>query len=210
MEAFLRSENIRGWTKPKTGDVRVPSTLRAAATLTGFRVPAGHLFWLMTLQYYGNSDNRVDRYSKLLDYCLLASDLNPHFVKIYEFGAAVLAFHVWRADEAVILLQRGIEENPKAIRLKLLLAAIGYQNTEQYDKIIPLLETQIASGSTHPMLAKILANTYKKVGRVDEAIRLWKQILRKAERDDDRDQAARALEAIYLQMKSQKTTKDSP
>jgi pentatricopeptide repeat protein len=195
---YLRPSDFAGLSGPARAEVHVPSTLRAAASLTGFRVPAGHLFWLAILQHYGDPANAKHRYARILDYCLLASDLNPHFVPNYEFGASVLAFHVDRVDEAILLLNRGIEANPDRVRLKYLLAAILYQNSEDHGKAIFLLERQIAAGGAPPMLVNILANTYKKAGQVDKAIALWQRILKHTTRSDDRDQAVRALEELYL------------
>jgi len=203
MAAFLRPLDFAGLSEaPAAGSIRVPSTVRAAASLTGFRVPAGHAFWLAVLQYYGDADHAAARYPLILDYCLLAADLNPHYTKIYEFGAGVLAFHVKRIDEAVLLLKQGMEANPQAVRLKLLMAAIAYQHTEDASKIIPLLEYQIQSGSRYPMLVKMLANTYLKAGRPHDAVELYRKAIRESEREDDRLQAVQNLEELYRRLRA--------
>jgi tetratricopeptide (TPR) repeat protein len=175
----------------------VPSALRAVGYLTGFKLMVGHLFWIRVIQYYGNSDNASDRYSKLYGYCSLASDLNPNFIPIYAFGAAALSFHLKRPLEATKLLQKGILANPKEIRLKLLYAAIAYQNTQQYDKVIPFLEAQIARGDAPDMLVRILANTYAEVGRTRDAIALWQKILKQSDDQAEQIEAAQKLKILY-------------
>jgi len=198
MEPFLRPEKGTSLTlKADSSEVRVPSTLRAAAYLSGFKIPVSHLFWIETLQYYGDFSNAPARYPKMFEYCRMTADLNPHFLKPYELGASVLAFQVHRPQEAAALLLRGIEANPTAPRLKLLLAAIGYLNVDQYGSILPLLEGLLRSGDAPPMMVNILANTYQKAGRWDDAVRVWRWILNHSTRNEDRDAAAHALEKLY-------------
>jgi tetratricopeptide (TPR) repeat protein len=201
----LLSTRLSRWVHPESFeapkvqrvDKKVVSTLRAVAYLSGYKVLVGHAFWIKVIQYYGDASNSLDRYSKLYDYCSLASDLNPRFVPIYTFGAAALAFHVKRVEQAEKLLQKGILSNPADVPLKLMYAAIAYQNTEQYHKVIPFLEAQIMRGDAPVMLINILANTYQKVGRNMDAIRLWKKILRDADTDEKKIEAAQKLQELY-------------
>jgi len=178
-------------------DPKIVSSLRATAFLSGYKVLIGHAFWIKVLQYYGDADNRVDHFAKLYDYCRLASDLNPQFLPVYTYGAAALAYQVNRMDEAVKLLQKGILANPKANNLKLMLAAMTYHNTADYEKEIPFLELQIAQGNAPTMLVNILANTYEKAGRVDDAIRLWSWILKTTDSDVQKYEATLGLKKLY-------------
>jgi len=153
-------------------DPKIVSSLRAAALLSGYKVLIGHVFWIRVIQYYADGTNGADKFSKLYDYCRLASDLNPQFISVYTYGSAALAYQLHRVDEAVNLLRKGIVANPQANNLKMLLAAIAYHDSANYEREIPFLEIQIAQGNAPTMLVNILANTYKKVGRTDDAIRL--------------------------------------
>lgn len=185
-------------------DRKVASTLRAIAFLSGFKVLVGHAFWIKVIQYYGDASNSLTRYANLYDYCVLASDLNPKFVSIYTFGAAALAFHLKRVDEAERLLAKGLAANPNDQRLAMMAAAIGYQNTNHLDKVIPILEQQIMQGDAPYMMVNILANTYEKVGRYEDAINLWRKIQKDTDSDDVRIQAAQKLQELYSIIKSRK------
>ncbi len=203
------SRHLDSWVHPvpfESGQVqhmdkRTASTVRALAFLGGFKVLVGHLFWIQVIQYYGDADNSLDRYSKLYDYCNLASDLNPQFVPIYTYGAAALAFHLKRIGQAEELLQKGISNNPKENRLKFMMAAILYQHAENYQRVIPFLEAQLATGDAPDMLVNILANTYMKVNRFNDAIRLWKKILRVSDTDQQKIEAGEKLQEIYNTLK---------
>jgi tetratricopeptide (TPR) repeat protein len=186
----------------------VPSTFRAVSFLGGLRLLASHIFWIKVLVYYGDAENSLDHYSQIYPYCSLATDLNPYYIPSYQFGASVLAFHVKRVEEAVKLLQKGIEANPrsKVAPLVVLLAAIGYQNVEKYDQVIPRLEALINSGNAPRMMVNILANIYKKVGRYDDAIALWRKILKNAEVPQEKIEAAQKLQELYLISKPKKAT----
>jgi len=211
-QAYL-SNKLSDWVHPqsfeastvKRLDKKVASTLRAVAFLSGYKVLVGHAFWIKVIQYYGDAANSLGRYANLYDYCVLASDLNPKFVSIYTLGGAALAFHLKRLDEAQKLLQKGILANPDDIRLKLLFVSIAYQNTDQYDKSIPFLEAQIQRGDAPYMMVNILANTYQRVGRYEDAIKLWRKIQLEATADDVRIQAGQKLQELYTIMKSRTT-----
>lgn len=185
-------------------DKRVASTLRAVAYVTGTKVLVGHLFWIGVIQYYGNDDNAATRWAKLYDYCCLASDLNPRFISIYTFGANALAFHLKRYGQAAELLEKGIKANPQAVRLKYLLAAIGFQSVDRSDLIIPVLEEEASRPDAPPMLVNILANTYEKVGRYQDAIRVWQRQLKEGETDEQKIVAGQKLQEIYAILKRQK------
>jgi tetratricopeptide (TPR) repeat protein len=212
-QAFL-SSRLTDWVHPapfeespvQRMDKRVSSTLRAVAFLTGNKVLVGHLFWIQVIQYYGDTANAYTRYAKLYDYCALASDLNPQFISIYTFGGSALAFHLKRIDEAALLFEKGIKANPHAERLKFLLAAIAYEHTENDSMIIPVLEEEAGRPDAPPMLVNILANTYQKVGRYQDAIAVWKNLLKNGETDEQRITAAQKLQELYAILKNQKST----
>jgi pentatricopeptide repeat protein len=185
-------------------DKQVSSTLRAMAFLSGYKVLVGHIFWIQVIQYYGDADNASTRFGKLYDYCSLASDLNPRFISIYTFGGSALAFHLRRINEAAKLLEKGIAANPHAERLKFILAAILYENTEKAGAAIPVLEEEAGRPDAPPMLVNILANSYKKVGRYQDAIRVWKRILQTGETNEQKIDAAQKLQELYSIIKKEK------
>ncbi|HXL73008.1 MAG TPA: hypothetical protein VN963_05215 [bacterium] len=191
-------------------DPKIVSSLRAAALLSGYKVLVGHVFWIRVIQYYGDGSNGADHYAKLYDYCRLASDLNPQFLPVYTYGAATLAYQQNRMSEGVELLRKGIQANPTANSLKLMLAAMTYHDSQNYEKEIPFLEIQIAQGNAPTMLVNILANTYTKAGRVDDAIRLWRQILQTTDSDVQKYEASQKLKELYAIAKKTPLRKTKP
>jgi tetratricopeptide (TPR) repeat protein len=209
LQAFL-SQRLGKWVHPihyeasqsQQMDKRISSTLRAGALLTGCKVLIGHLFWIGVIQYYGDSDNAADRFSKLYDYCRLASDLNPQFISVYTYGGTALAFHLKRIDQASALFEKGIKANPDAPRLKLLQAAILYQHPDQMGLLIPILEEEASRPDAPQEMLNILANTYVKVGKNQEAIRVWKRILQGDFSREQKITAAQKLQELYKLLKN--------
>jgi tetratricopeptide (TPR) repeat protein len=196
LEKWIHPEGVE-FSQAHRMDKKVASVMRAVAFLSGYKVLVGHAFWIKVIQYYGDASNSLDRYSKLYDYCSLASDLNPKFISIYTLGASALDFHLNRREEAIRLLQKGINSNPNDVRLKLMLASIAYENIQEYDKVIPFLEVQIERGDAPYMMINILANIYQKVGRFTEAIKLWQKIIRDTDSRETKIQAAQKLQELY-------------
>lgn len=58
------------------------------------------------------------------------------------------------------------------------------------------------------MLVNILANTYKKAGRTEDAIRLWRQILQTTDSDVQKYEASQKLKELYAIVKNNSSKKD--
>jgi len=65
--------------------------------------------WFEVLQYSGDISFLLERGGKLYRKVDLATDMDPTFVHLYEFGAAALMWEVDRPKEALKLLDKGIE-----------------------------------------------------------------------------------------------------
>jgi tetratricopeptide (TPR) repeat protein len=112
-------------------------TPRAARRMSlGFNGLAADWYWLRTLQYVGRKVTAHEGPIQLDDLSGLelkilapllenATTLDPQFVAAYEYGAVVLP--AVDADAAIKLVNKGIEANPKAWRLRTYLGYIYWQ-----------------------------------------------------------------------------------
>jgi tetratricopeptide (TPR) repeat protein len=102
----------------------------------GFNGLAADWYWLRTLQYVGRKVTAHEGQIQLDDLSSLnlkilapllenATTLDPQFVAAYEYGAVVLP--AVDTDAAVKLVNKGIEANPKAWRLRAYLGYIYWQ-----------------------------------------------------------------------------------
>lgn len=106
-------------------DLAVQSTRLKGYTL-GFEGLIADWYWIQSLQYIGdkilksdrpvNIDNLKPLNPRLL-YPMLdnATDLDPHFLTVYSYGAVVLP--AIDADQAIKFTEKGIRDNPNEWRL---------------------------------------------------------------------------------------------
>jgi tetratricopeptide (TPR) repeat protein len=182
----------------------VPSILRAAADLSGFRTIMADFFWIETVEYYGDFKNQKLLYPDLYQDCRVIASLNPYFEINYTFGGAALAFELGRSGQAINLLKIGSYYNPKDVVLKYMMAAIVYQHLHQLNKVVAFLKYDIDSGKAPQRLINILANTYIKLKKYSQAKHLWEVILHKTHSVTEREEAVRKLAAIYKLLNEKK------
>src|SRR3989344_4106081 len=142
--------------------------------LMGLRRFTADIALLSVLQYYGSRDSigfedgheehrsfGAGRYPALKDMVLRTVRLDPHFHFAYLYGAGSLAFNLDRYDEALELLQDGIQRNPNYWKFRLYVAAIVWKKKGEYDNMIPLLEEAITYPDCPTLVKSSLANIHK-------------------------------------------------
>ena len=170
-----------------------------SAIAGGFRSVAADIAWVQLLQNVSGSgplgENMVRDMPTLKDDVLRIVRIDPYFRRAYMFGAGILAWFpsVNRPEEALEILAEGIQNNPSYWILRSYAGAIVYRKKADFVKVADLLE-QAAQQPDCPGLVKaILANTYKAIGRYQDAVRVWEQVL---DDPDNADYHARAEEQI--------------
>jgi tetratricopeptide (TPR) repeat protein len=97
--------------------VRSPAALRRI--VLQFDAMAADVYWVRALQHYGGdrlAKNRQRKYEQLYPLLDLTTSLDPYFTIAYRFGAIFLSEAYpggpGRPDQAIALLQKGIEAQP--------------------------------------------------------------------------------------------------
>lgn len=91
----------------------------------GVRATLADVYWLYTIQYYGEhlkSDHRLDSLPAMVR---LVTALSPHFTEAYFFGAFAM-IDVGRPAVAYALLQQGFKANPNDWRFPFYLGFFAY------------------------------------------------------------------------------------
>ncbi|MFH1784585.1 MAG: tetratricopeptide repeat protein [bacterium] len=200
------------------------STLRAKdasfmnfwGLLLGMRKLSADWAWINVLQYYGthfeDHDEEHDHvhehgevchkciqwgvYEGLFSRCQAVIRLDPYFHYAYLYGAGALAFNHERFDEAIELLEEGVQNNPDYWRFRLYLGAIAARQKGEYYRVIPLLEQVVFAPDAPTMLRSILAQIYENQGQYAKAKLLWEYILASAEQDRYIEKAKKHLEKL--------------
>lgn len=150
-------------------------------------------------------------YRNLLKHCFRVTQLDPFFSYSYLYGAGSLAWNLKRPDEAIRLLQYGIDnmERYKADitkdaqqsfwRLNLYMAAIIYRNAGKYDQMVSLLEVAINQPECPTVMRTILASIYQQQGRNASALKLWLDIYESKD-SSYRERAIEKIEELKLKL----------
>ncbi|MDD5686622.1 MAG: hypothetical protein PHE88_02165 [Elusimicrobia bacterium] len=171
-------------------------SLDFAGLLFGMRRLFADVVWIQTLQYYGGSGwqdkvseedyskyekdtkkkGEYGRYRYFLDMCRRCVRIDPYFKYVYGFGGASLAWNLTRYDEALELLNEGIEHNPQYYPYHLYAAAIVFSKEGKFENVIKNLEIAAKYPDCPFEIKLILGNIYNKYGRYDDAVDIWLDI----------------------------------
>jgi tetratricopeptide (TPR) repeat protein len=146
------------------------------AVVTGFRSFAADMYWFDLIQYYGDSQMSREGYRKFYPKLRTVTAMDPHFIHAYTFGGAVLAWNMNRIPEAVALMTEGVRNNPgtkEAGRLSLYMAALTYQQDQDTENLVPLLEEIVREPFHPPFLERMLGLIYERHGQWKKAQRYW-------------------------------------
>ena len=162
------------------------------------------IYWTRVVQYFGRQRlERATEFELLGPLLRITTELDPHLIIAYRFGAIFLAEPPPRGAgkpaEALQLLRRGIVANPDYWRLWQDLGFIYYWDLKDYDSAARVFQ----AGSERPgafVWMKVLAATVSaEGGAIQNSRLLWSEIYREAENDQIRQRARDQLAALQAQ-----------
>ena len=170
----------------------------------GFEGLMADWYWMRSLQYIGgklvNSTTEIDLEDlrdlnpRLLHpYLDNATDLDPHFIAVYSYGAVILP--AIDPEKAIAITQKGIANNPNEWRLYQHLGYI-YWKLKRYDEAADTYEkgSQIAGSS--PFMKMMAAVMRTEGGSRATSRAIYQQMLADSEDEQVRITATRRLQQI--------------
>ena len=142
------------------------------------RATLADVYWLYTIQYYGehlNSDHRLDSLPAMVR---LVTALSPHFTEAYFFGAFAM-IDVGRPDVAYALLQEGFKANPDDWHFPFYLGffAHTYASGAHKDQVASQWYADAARlPGAPPFVSRLAAELATKGSSKQTAIDLWTQV----------------------------------
>lgn len=144
--------------------------------LLGFDHFISDLYWLRAVQYAGSNTGEF-QFNALPKYINLVTDLDPHFLHPYHFGALVYTLNDNIMDDVVPLLQKGIRENQgrKGLgRIYVDLAYFTYFYLEEYQKAAELYDVCAEQIADCPKYAAKTADSLRaRTGKYTIALTRW-------------------------------------
>jgi tetratricopeptide (TPR) repeat protein len=155
-------------------------------------------YWMQSLQYIGdkvlqskediNLENLQPLNPRLL-YPMLdtATDLDPHFMAVYSYGAVVLP--AINPEQAIKIAEKGIRENPNEWRLYQHLGYI-YWRLQNYEKAAAAYSEGAKIAGAPPFLKLMTAQMKNEGGSRETARAIYEQMFREAEDQQTKENAA--------------------
>jgi tetratricopeptide (TPR) repeat protein len=135
------------------------------------------IYWTRAVQYFGQRfHNRSLSYNELAPLLEMTTQLDPHLIVAYQFGASFLApqppFGAGQPERAIRLMEFGIQNNPQEWHLYYDLGFVYYMELKDYAKAADAFERGSHVG-THPFLRIMAARMAQHAGEFETARTLW-------------------------------------
>jgi len=166
--------------------VRSPEVLSRAAL--SYRSLVADVYWIRTIQHYGGTKLSQDpqkQYDLLFPLLDLTTSLDPHFNVAYRFGAIFLAEPPpggpGRPDQAIALLQKGLEAQPDRWDFAQDIGFVYYWWERDYMKAADWFRQAAAMPNAPNWMAGMAAVTLAEGGNRESSRLLWQEMLRSPE-----------------------------
>jgi tetratricopeptide (TPR) repeat protein len=161
------------------------------------------VYWTRAVQYFGGRREAHARHLDLLAPLLeITTTLDPHLVVAYEFGANFLSPQppngAGRPDQAVPLVEFGIQNNPDDWKLYYELGFIYYMDKKDYAKAAEAFERGSKVARAQPVMKVLAAQMAQHAGDTQMARTLWMTTYETTHDKDIRENAVAHLYALQV------------
>lgn len=186
---------------PDPSGIRVPrgEAIQNGALLSlGMRRLAADLSFIRLLMYYGTPEEREEddhahphgvahqwgsgHYPDMLPLATRIIELDPAFTFVPVYAAGALAFNLDRPDEAMSMLTRASgllpPDDPVQWKYRVLVAGIGFHKKGDAERVLAEVSPILGDPNCPTLIKNMMAFLNRRLGRRDEAVRLYREILR--------------------------------
>jgi hypothetical protein len=199
-----RIDAARGLYGPIEDSLYMPSGNVLGTLSMGNEGLLADIYWTRVVQYFGrkrlDKDVRLDLLGPLLR---ITTELDPHLLIAYRFGAIFLAAKppegAGHPEKAIELLRHGIVANPGYWRLWQDIGFIYYWDLKDYPKAVRAFTTGSKQPGAEMWMKAVAAMVAAKGGDPKTSELLWTQIYESAENAQMRENALDHLAAFRAQ-----------
>lgn len=178
-----------------------PKVLKRASF--GYDGLLADIYWTRAVQYFGfRHHNQAGSYNLLAPLLEITTQLDPHLVVAYEFGASFLAAPppsgAGQPERAIRLMEYGIQNNPDNWRLYYDLGFVYYMNLQDYPKAADAFERGSKVPNAHPFLRVLAAQMAEHAGDFNTARMLWSATYQNTQDKQIRANAVEHLRALRV------------
>lgn len=175
----------RGWQayEPPTPVLWLQAGPAMSRSVLGFDAIAADLYWIRTVVYFGRqrlSEAADKNYDLLYSLLQLVTSLDPRFTVAYRFGAVFLSEPPpggpGRPDQAIALLERGVEVSPEKWEYLHAIGFVHYWSHRNYAAAAEALERASRIPGAPIWLTSTAALMRAEAGDRASARLLWQQL----------------------------------
>jgi hypothetical protein len=196
--AFDRKAEIIRRYQPRFVSLPRPEVVRLGSL--GFHSLAADLYWIGALNYFGDDRNERIAFAQLSNYLELVVALDPDFEIAYQYGGVALPWNTGKEwihiDQAISLLERGVQRFPNEWKLRFELAYTYVAYTSRYRDAGQQLAAAALLPGAPPYLASLATRMYGSAGDYDGAARIAEQMMAETKDEELRAGMAQRLREI--------------
>jgi tetratricopeptide (TPR) repeat protein len=178
-----------------------PKVLKRASL--GYDGLLADIYWTRAVQYFGGRhQNSAVSYNLLFPLLNITTQLDPHLLVAYQFGASFLAPRppggAGQPERAIQLMEYGIQNNPDDWKLYYNLGFVYYMNLKDYRKAAEAFERGSKVPNAHPFLRLLAAQMAEHAGDFDTARMMWSATYQNSQDKLIRQNAVEHLRALRV------------
>jgi tetratricopeptide (TPR) repeat protein len=161
------------------------------------------IYWTRAVQYFGGRyhDHSMS-YNQLAPLLEMTTQLDPHLLVAYQFGASFLApqppFGAGQPERAIQLMQYGIQNNPSEWHLYYDLGFVYYMDLKDYAKAADAFERGSHVTGAHPFMKIMAAKMAQHAGEFETARMLWTATYQSSNEKQIQQNAVEHLRALKI------------
>jgi hypothetical protein len=174
----------------------LPSGKFIEQTSLGYREVAADWVWFQSVQYFGGyakGQHDLAYFDGLID---IVTDLDPHFLFPYIFGAIVLSQDMGDLDRGVEVLKKGMRHNPTAWAFPFEIGFLYYVDARDSERAAHYFELASRIPGGGDRARRFAAFVHSKAGHRETSIRMWEELARDTDQPYMRDMAKRYIQKL--------------
>ncbi|MCK5620133.1 MAG: hypothetical protein KAJ17_12065 [Candidatus Krumholzibacteria bacterium] len=172
----------------------------------GYKQIVSDMIWFSAIQYYGGyrkEEHDLAYFEGLID---LVTDLDPHFIFPYMFGAMVMSQDMESFDAGMDILRKGMHHNPTEWELPFEIGFLSFVDARDHDMAARYFDLASRLPGAPDLTRRFAAFVYSKAGHDRLSIRMWEELKETTDEPYMRELAERYLEDLrHKQQDEQKT-----
>jgi hypothetical protein len=162
----------------------------------GYNQITADIIWFQAIQYYGGYRKGEHDLAYFEGLIQLVTDLDPHFVFPYRFGALVLSQDMESLDRGISVLRKGMHHNPTNWELPFAIGFLYFVDAGNADMAARYFDLAARMPDAPDLARRFAAFVYLRAGHDEMSIQMWEVLKETTDEPYMRELADRYLEKL--------------